>query len=217
MRVGITGWRGFIGSHLKDKLDNPILFDGDLRDLAKVKLFVKECSRIYHIAGKNRDKEGNILANNLIATGNLVLATKLEKVNPEIIFTSSTQTISNPDSEFGLTKLIEEQLITKTDQWCIFIVPNVYGERCKPFYNSVVATFAYQIAHNEKVTVNDASVIKEFIYIDDLVDYLLNPRFNAFIYPKGAVMTIRMVYEFLTSKLGEHEKLKRCLDYYKEN
>ena len=91
MKIGITGWRGFIGSHLKDKIDNPVLFQGDMRNLDSVKSFVRQCDRIYHIAGKNRSIEGNIIANNLLGTANLVLACRLECVEPEIIFASSNQ------------------------------------------------------------------------------------------------------------------------------
>lgn len=214
MKIGVTGWRGFIGSYLMKKIDNPILFQGDLRKLDSVKGFVRNCDRIYHLAGRNIDKEGNIIANNLLATGNLILATKIEKVSPEIIFASSIQAVSNPNSEYGLTKLSEEGIIKKANRWCIYRVPNVYGVGGKPFYNGVVATFAYQIAHKEKVNINDPNATREFIYIDDLIGYLLKPQFGTCIYPKGEVMSIGKIYEYLTSKLGEHKNLKRCLDYY---
>ena len=108
MKIGITGWRGFIGSHLFKKVPDPILFQGDMRNLAEVKEFVGRCDRIYHLAGKNRAEDGQILANNLVGTGNLVLATRLLGTNPEIVFTSSKQVEWNPNSEYGLCKKIEE-------------------------------------------------------------------------------------------------------------
>lgn len=217
MRIGITGWRGFIGAHLKEKIDNPILFQGDLRNLDSVKEFVKNCDRIYHIAGHSRDREGNIMANNIHATGNLILATKIEKVRPEIVFTSSIATVKNPNSEYGLTKLIEEKIIEMADKWCIFRIENVYGAGGKPFYNSVVATFAYQIARGEKVTINNPDETREFIFVDDLIAELLNPKFFVYVRPEGEVMSIGQVYEYLTSKLGEHKNLKKCLDYWRNN
>ena len=216
MRIGIAGWRGFIGSHLKDRIENPVLFQGDMRNLAEVKDFVVQCDRIYHLAGKNREKDGHILANNLVSTGNLVLATKLRGMHPEIVFASSWQVEWNPGSEYGLTKLVEESIIRKAAKWCIFRIPNVYGPGGKPFYNSVVATFAYQVAHKQLVTANSPFAIREFIFVDDLVDMLLDPLLHRVIRVSGETMSVQEIHEYLTTRLGEHEKLKKCLDYYKE-
>lgn len=214
MKIGITGWKGFIGSYLIKKIESPILFQGDLSNLDSVQLFVGNCDRIYHLAGLNREHEGKILANNLVATGNLILSLKLTNSNPEIIFLSSGQVEWNPYSEYGFTKSIEEEIIKKAEKWCIFRVPNVYGPGGKPFYNSVVATLAYQLTHGQQVTINDPSIVREFIYIDDLINELMNPQFSKFKYPKGELLSIGQIYEYLTSRSDEHENLKRCLDYY---
>ncbi len=117
MRIGITGWKGFIGSHLSARIDSPVLFRGDMRNLDAVKEFVGQCDRIYHLAGKNRADAGQILANNLVGTGNLVLATKLLGVNPEIVFASSKQVEWNPNAEYGMSKMIEENIVRKVAKW----------------------------------------------------------------------------------------------------
>jgi len=193
-----------------------MLFQGDMRDMDTVKNFVGQCDRIYHIAGKNRADEGGILANNLVSTGNLVLAAKLLGKNVEIVFASSRQVEWNPDSEYGMTKMVEESIIRKARKWSILRIPNVYGEGCKPFYNSVVATFAYQIAHGESCTIQQPHTTREFVYIDDVVKALMEPLWYQVARVAGEVMSIREVYEYLTARLGEHEKLKKCLDWYKE-
>ena len=217
MKIGITGWGGFIGSHLARRIDNSVLFQGDMRDLGAVKAFVAKCDRIYHLAGKNRVGDGEILSSNLVGTGNLVLATKLLGVNPEIVFTSSKQVEWNPDSEYGMVKLVEESIIRKARRWAIFRVPNVYGEGCKPYYNSVVATFCWQIAHGEPCTIQRSFDTREFMYIEDLVNALLNPLMYQVVRISGEVLSIQDVYELLTTRLGEHEKLNRTLDWYKED
>ena len=216
MKIGITGWKGFIGSHLVKRIDNPILFQGDTRSLLDVMEFVGQCDRIYHLAGKNRAEGGQILANNLVSTGNLVLATKLLGVNPEIVFTSSKQVEWNPNSEYGMTKLVEENIVRKAAKWCVFRIPNVYGPGCKPFYNSVVATFCWQIAKGEPCTTHQPFATREFVYVDDLVNALVNPVLYRVVKVPGEVMCVQEVHEYLTTRLGEHEKLKMCLDYYKE-
>lgn len=217
MKIGITGWRGFIGSHLSKRIDNPVLFQGDMRDLEDVKQFVGQCDRVYHLAGKNRaEGDGEILANNLASTGNLVLATKLLGKNVEIVFTSSKQVEWNPNSEYGMCKMVEESIIRKTRKWCIFRIPNVYGEGCKPFYNSVVATFCWQIAHEDPCTISQPFATRQFVDVEDVVDALVDPVWYRVAGVSGEVMSIREVHELLTTRLGEHEKLKKCLDWYKE-
>ncbi|KKL56678.1 hypothetical protein LCGC14_2243030 [marine sediment metagenome] len=217
MRIGITGWRGFIGSYLKDKIENPILFQGNLKQLGDVKAFTKSCDRIYHIAGKNKGDDGNILSNNLVSTGNLILALKLQSINPEIVFVSPKQVEGHRNSEYGLVKWIEEGIIHRANKWCIFGVPNVYGANGRPFYNSVVATFAYQLSHGQEVTIDDPNDTREFIFVEDLVGRLLKPEFSVYVPIEGEVMSIKEVYEYLTTKLGEHENLKKCLDYWREH
>jgi len=216
MKVGITGANGFIGSHLRNALENPLLFQGNLNDIAQVRDFIRKCDRVYHLAGKNRAECGEILKNNLVSTANIILAMVLENKFPEIIFASSQQTVWNPNSEYGLTKTLEEEILKKATKWCIFRIPNVYGPGCKPFYNSVVATFCYQLSKGQQVTVHDPSVQREFIYIDDLVQELLNPEFNTYKSPQGEILSIGEIYSLLTDRLGEHEKLRACFDFYRE-
>jgi UDP-2-acetamido-2,6-beta-L-arabino-hexul-4-ose reductase len=214
VRIGITGWQGFIGSYLKNKIVKPVLFKGNMKNLEEVKIFTRNCDRIYHLAGLNREKEGVILANNLNSTGNLLLASTLEKIEPEIIFLSTQQVDTNPNSEYGFTKIIEEEIVKRAKNWCVFRAPNVYGPGGKPFYNSVIATFTYQIAHGQQVTIDNATATREFIYIDELVSSLLKPQFNRIIHPEGEILSIGAIYEYLTSKLGAHKNLKKCLDFY---
>jgi UDP-2-acetamido-2,6-beta-L-arabino-hexul-4-ose reductase len=215
VKIGITGWRGFIGTHLLDRIKKAVLFTGDMCQLADVMDFIQGLDVIYHLAGKNRGDAGTILSNNLVGTANLVLATKALRVSPLIVFASSTQVQSAPNSEYGMVKLIEEKIVRKADKWCIFRIPNVYGEGCKPFYNSVVAIFAYQLTHGQSVTISNPATTREFIYIDDLVAELLNPLNHEIISPTGETLSIGQVYDFMTSKLGEHDNLKKCLYYYK--
>lgn len=216
MQIGITGANGFIGTHLKNSLEDPLIFQGDLTDIAQVREFIRICDRVYHLAGKNRAEYGEILKNNLVSTANLVFAMKLENRFPEVIFASSQQTIWNPNSEYGFTKILEEEIIKKTTKWCIFRIPNVYGPNGRPFYNSVVATFCYQLSKGEQVTIHDPSVKREFIYIDDLIQELLSPEFNSYKSLQGEILSIGEIYSLLTDRFGEHEKLKACFDFYRK-
>lgn len=215
IKIGITGAKGFIGSYLINNLLDPIIFVGDLLNLDDVHDFVSQCDRIYHLAGKNRDKGGKILKNNILSTSNLVFEACASENTPEVIFASSQQVTWNAKSEYGFAKGIEEEIIKKAPRWCIYRIPNVYGPGCKPFYNSVVATFCYQISKGEPVVINDSKVKREFIFIDDLIRDLLLPSFNIYIFPKGELLSIGEIYSLLTDNYGQHSNLTKCLSYYK--
>lgn len=56
----------------------------------------------------------------------------------------------------------------------IYRFPNLFGKWCRPNYNSAVATFCNAIANDLPYTVNDPSVELELLYIDDLVQEMLD-------------------------------------------
>lgn len=56
----------------------------------------------------------------------------------------------------------------------IYRFPNVFGKWCKPNYNSAVATFCHNIAHNLPIQVNDPNVVMNLVYIDDVINELVN-------------------------------------------
>jgi len=45
---------------------------------------------------------------------------------------------------------------------------------------------------------------------------MLEPPLHRIVSIPGEVLSIQEVYDYLTTRLGEHKKLKMCLDYYKE-
>ena len=56
----------------------------------------------------------------------------------------------------------------------VYRFPNVFGKWCKPNYNSAVATFCHNIANDLPIQVSDPAVQLELVYIDDLVNELLD-------------------------------------------
>ncbi len=55
----------------------------------------------------------------------------------------------------------------------VYRFPNLFGKWCRPDYNSAVATFCYNIAHDLPVKVSDRGTQLELLYIDDLVEEML--------------------------------------------
>jgi len=180
MKIGITGSGGFIGKHLikilKDK-ENVQLYYFDLPkyDLLKpasLKEFVSDKDIIVHTAAINRGSDAEIISGSVIATYNLISAISKLKIKPKLIFSSSTQ--AETDTVYGLSKKLTEVMLESFSEdykipISIFRVTNVFGENCKPFYNSVVATFCHQIVNNKKLIINNKRRKISFIYVKDLV------------------------------------------------
>ena len=88
-----------------------------------------------------------------------------------IIFSSSSQ--EEADNLYGQSKLKGR---SNLEQWAAvsgakstgMVIPNVFGPFGKPFYNSVVATFCYQLTHGQVPTINVDGELK-LIYINELV------------------------------------------------
>jgi UDP-2-acetamido-2,6-beta-L-arabino-hexul-4-ose reductase len=94
-----------------------------------------------------------------------------------VMLSSSTQAAL--DNPYGLSKKAGEDLFFKYStetgaKVFVYRFPNVFGKWCKPNYNSAVATFCHNIAHGLDITVNDRSVVMNLVYIDDVVNELVN-------------------------------------------
>ena len=81
-------------------------------------------------------------------------------------------------SQYGISKLAAEELLFEYGERTgskvlVYRFPNLFGKWCRPNYNSVVATFCYNLAHDLPVQVNDPEVELELLYIDDLVNGMI--------------------------------------------
>ena len=98
-----------------------------------------------------------------------------------IMISSSIQAtcIGRYDSDYGRSKKAGEELMFAYGEETgakvlVYRFPNLFGKWCQPNYNSAVATFCNNIANDLPIQVNDPSVQLELLYIDDLVDEMLD-------------------------------------------
>jgi UDP-2-acetamido-2,6-beta-L-arabino-hexul-4-ose reductase len=193
MKILITGAKGFVGQNLtetlknirdgKDKtreLDSDIeIFEYDIdTDPSLLDTYAKECDFVFHLAGVNRPKdEKEFMEGNFGFTS--VLLGKLNKYGNKapVLITSSIQAAL--DNPYGKSKKAGEDLIFSYGEkngvkTLVYRFPNVFGKWCRPNYNSAVATFCYNIANDLPITVNDRSHMMTLVYIDDVVDEMIN-------------------------------------------
>jgi UDP-2-acetamido-2,6-beta-L-arabino-hexul-4-ose reductase len=184
MKILITGSNGFIGKHLKLFLSyfkdlEVINFDrGD--DLSYILKNNRDIDFVFHLAGENRPKDrrsyysGNTELTRLLAH-ELASIRKVHGKSISVIFTSSIQIDNNND--YGRSKLLAEELLIENCRASnlplrIFRLPNVFGKWANPNYNSVVATFCYNISRGIDIRVDDPDANLRLVFIDDVVEGL---------------------------------------------
>ncbi|MCK4545465.1 NAD-dependent epimerase/dehydratase family protein [candidate division WOR-3 bacterium] len=187
MKIGITGQSGFMGTHLYNYLGlqknvERIEFkDNYFENEEKLNEFVVQCDVIVHLAAMNRHNDPQVIYNTNIKLVKLLISA-MEETNstPHVIFSSSTQ--EERDNPYGLSKKEGRKLFIEWAKknnalFTGLVIPNVFGPFGKPFYNSVVSTFAYQITHNEAPAIEVDNEMK-LIYILDLVKKIYETIIN---------------------------------------
>ncbi len=193
MKILITGANGFVGKNLtealknikngKDKTKGDLKFDEiflyDI-DTKKELLdeYCRECDFVFHLAGVNRPKEqSEFMEGNFGFTSTLLDTLKKHNNTCPVMISSSIQAAL--DNPYGLSKKAGEDLMFAYSEETgakvlVYRLPNVFGKWCRPNYNSAVATFCNNIANDLPIQVNDRSVNMTLVYIDDVVDELIN-------------------------------------------
>lgn len=193
MKILITGAKGFVGRNLTEALknvrdgkDKTRGIDTDITiceydidtDPALLDTYTADCDFVFHLAGVNRPKEEKeFMEGNFGFTSELLNSLKKHGNKAPILVTSSIQ--ASLDNPYGRSKKAGEDLIFKYGEdngirVCVYRFPNVFGKWCRPNYNSAVATFCHNIAHDLPITVNDRNHMMTLVYIDDVVDELIN-------------------------------------------
>ena len=193
MKILITGAKGFLGKNLVEALKNVrdgkdktrnltgdiTIFEYDIdTDPTLLDTYTKECDFVFHLAGVNRPKdEKEFMEGNFGFTSILLDSLKKNENKSPILITSSIQAAL--DNPYGISKKAGEDLIFEYGKendvkTFVYRLPNVFGKWCRPNYNSAVATFCHNIAHDLPITVNDRSHMMTLVYIDDVVDELIN-------------------------------------------
>jgi UDP-2-acetamido-2,6-beta-L-arabino-hexul-4-ose reductase len=178
MNVLITGSHGFIGKNLivflkNEENANIIELNKDDND-SIIKNKIEKADFVFHLAGVNRSTDNkDFYKGNSDLTKKIVDLIKINNKDIPFVMTSSIQAKLNND--YGKSKKLAEDYVRKNlNNFYIFRLHNVFGKWCKPNYNSVIATFCYNISHNLSITINDKNTELELVYIDDVCKSLVS-------------------------------------------
>ena len=218
MNILVTGAKGFIGRNLCESLRNlrdnkdrtrPGLSIGEIYEYdldTSADALDEYCAKaqfVFNLAGVNRpDQPSEFMEGNCTFVSRLLSSLKSHGNCCSVMMSSSIQAVlENP---YGESKRAGEQLVFDYAEETgapvyVYRFPNVFGKWCRPNYNSVVATFCYNIAHDLPIVVNDPSVTLRLVYIDDLVAELLD-ILEGKAHPAGRYYEVPTVHEV---KLGD--------------
>jgi len=188
-KVLVTGADGFIGRNVIERLKyahniEPIRFvRGDSTEI--LSHLIAKSDAIIHLAGENRPQNAEEFYE--VNTGLTEKITQFLKDLYDntgrqlpLVFASSTQVkLSNP---YGKSKLAAEELVCRlnneTKNPCTILrLPGVFGKWCKPNYNSVVATFCYNVSRDLPIQISDPEIEITLVHIDDVIDTILSVIF----------------------------------------
>lgn len=198
MKILVTGAKGFVGRNLCSQLRNirdgkakwynlpePIeaIYEYDLDSTGEqLDAWCKDCSFVFNLAGVNRPQNPEEFMQGNFGFASVLLDTLKKYGNncPVMISSSIQATLAGRfgTSEYGRSKKAGEELMFQYGEETgakvlVYRFPNLFGKWCRPNYNSAIATFCNNIAHDLPIQVNDRSVEMELLYIDDLVDELI--------------------------------------------
>lgn len=197
MRVLVTGAKGFVGKNLCAQLCN--IRDGKARGYESLQLeevmeydidtppalldeFCQRADFVFNLAGVNRPQAPKEFMEGNFGFATTLLDTLKRHGNrcPVMISSSIQATLAGRfgTSEYGKSKKAGEELMFEYGRQTgarvlVYRFPNLFGKWCRPNYNSAVATFCHNIAHDLPIQVNDPKVELELLYIDDLVDEMV--------------------------------------------
>lgn len=196
MKILVTGAKGFIGKNLCAQLNNikegkarnyPVeineVFEYDIDTPSEtLDRYCAEADFVFNLAGVNRPENPDDFKKGNFGFASTLLDTLKKHGNKcPVMLSSSIQaalTGRYAGHPYGESKKAGEDLFLSYARQTgakvlVYRFPNVFGKWCRPNYNSAVATFCHNIAHNLPIHVNDPEVELELLYVDDLVEELI--------------------------------------------
>ena len=179
MNILVTGANGFLGKNLCLSLGthNVLKFERDT-DMALLDEYCKIADFVFHLACVIRPSEdANLMKENVDFTAKLLGCLKKHANKCPIAYPSSTQAVL--DNPYGRSKRDVENMLNKYSSETgasvfIYRFPNIFGKWSRPNYNSAIATFCHNIARGLPITVSNPNIELTLVYIDDVIDELLN-------------------------------------------
>lgn len=196
MKILVTGAQGFIGKNLCESLksirdgkdERPLvlpLLPLEVLEVGKdtpCDVFARYCEQadfVVHLAGVNRPYDPDEFVRGNLDTTQVLIDQLIQANNtPPVLLASSiwaSEQAGCAQSDYGASKCAAEKAlfaygVQSGAEVMVYRLANVYGKWARPHYNSVVATFCYEIARNGEICIDDPNSLVDLCYIDDVID-----------------------------------------------
>ena len=176
MNIVLTGSAGFLGWHIRCALfaegHHVEAFDRSRFWSDELASAVQTADAIVHCAGVNRGTDAEVREGNREVAQRLADVYSSQRSSAAMIYLNSTHI--DRGSVYGDVKAEVADTLAKvaTNAFADLVLPNVYGEGGRPYYNSVVSTFCHQIASGLDLTINDDAPM-DVIHAQDVADVVL--------------------------------------------
>lgn len=163
-RIGITGADGFLGWHLRAYLHGEANVTTTLanratfQDPRALERFAGNADAIIHLAGMNRGDGAEIWRANTELAQLIIDACDRAGAAPHVVFANSTHHL-RPGPYGESKRAAAERLAAWASRsgakFTNVIMPHLFGEHGRPFYNSAIATFCHQLVNDESPRIID--------------------------------------------------------------
>lgn len=217
MRIGVTGAHGLIGwhtlcfLHVTDQVTPIGASRADFASPNALDDFVNKCDAIIHFAGQNRGDDELVERVNQQLAEQLVESLERVGQTPHLVFASSTHI--DRDTAYGRSKRAAAKIFNDWSERCgamftNLILPHVFGEFGRPFYNSVVSTFCHQLALGEEPCIELDGQL-ELLHAHEVAEIALATIVNAQegdVRPEGRVLQVSEMLGMITSMADRYRQ-----------
>ena len=209
MKVLILGSTGFIGKNLtywlKERHYDVLTYNKENK-IEELPALLKQADIIFNFVGVMRPTDsGEFQKVNFDFTEHLLTLLKDLSKKPSLVFTSSIQ--AGNGTPYGDTKKEAEDAIFKFSKEYdypvyVYRLSNCFGKGCRPYYNSVIATWCYNISRNIPCTINKDNPTLKLLYIDDIMNEFIKVIQND-VKPSDSILSISPTYDLSLNDVYE--------------
>lgn len=210
LKTVLTGGNGFLGSHVRAALmekshEISCIAVGAKFDLEVASRELEESDQVLHLAGVNRASETEIELGNIQFAEQLAEALLQVKNPPKLIVYANSSQASNGSVYGEAKKRAAEILRTVANkigaEFKNVVLPNLFGEHGKPFYNAVTATFCHILVEGGKPDIKEDKELT-LLHAQDAADLLIG---NAKLAQQPLLEQTESVSGLLSRLEGLHE------------
>jgi UDP-2-acetamido-2,6-beta-L-arabino-hexul-4-ose reductase len=181
MKLAVTGAGGFLGWHVRCRafahnLACVPIGRETMADPQRLAAALRGVDAVLHCAGANRGSDQQVVDGNLTAAKCLAEAVRRAGRPIRIVYANSIR--SGEDTVYGVVKRKAGELLAGAvpDDFSDVLLPNLFGEHARPYYNSFVATFCRDVAGGRRpAEVRDAEVA--LLHAQDAADVLIRQAY----------------------------------------